>query len=335
MSESKAETSGCEFPTFQFTVDQEELGMRLDVFVARRVDGLSRSKASELVKGGFVLINSKQPKPSVRLRSGDQVSATIAELKPELPIAEDIPLEILFEDSSIVAINKPPAMVVHPAKGHWQGTLTAALVHHFNQLSSIGGAQRPGIVHRLDRDSSGVILIAKSNVAHESLASQFEHRLVKKEYLAIVSPPPDRDRDEIDQPIGIHPYHREKMAIRADHKTSRTAQTYFETRRRAGRFGIVHAFPTTGRTHQIRVHLAHAGCPVLCDKLYSGRKRITRGELRTKSEQNRTDADDDEVVLGRQALHAVKIQFEHPTTGEPQTITAPLPADLLTVIDLL
>jgi len=219
-------------------------------------------------------------------------------------------------------------MVVHPAKGHWSGTLTSALAHHFAQLSSTGGPTRPGIVHRLDRDTSGVIVVAKTDRAHLALAAQFEARTVEKEYFALVHPAPDRDRDVIDQPIGVHPYQREKMAIRADHPTSRPARTYYEVTERFEGLAVLTVFPKTGRTHQIRVHLAYAGCPVLCDKLYSGRSRITRGELRRVPT-------DDFLLLDRMALHARRIALVHPETGAPLEISAPLPSDLEGVLSEL
>jgi 23S rRNA pseudouridine1911/1915/1917 synthase len=219
-------------------------------------------------------------------------------------------------------------MVVHPSKGHWSGTLTAALAFHFQQLSTAGGPTRPGIVHRLDRDTSGVIVVAKSDPVHVDLASQFEVRTVEKQYFAIVAGNPDRDADVIEQPIGVHPYQREKMAIRSDHRTSRDARTFYEVQQRFGRFAAVAVVPKTGRTHQIRVHLVHVGCPVLCDPLYGGRDRVTRGELRG-------DLPDDIVLLDRTALHARRLTFSHPVTGERVTIEAPLPADLVAVLDEL
>ena len=190
---------------------------------------------------------------------------------------ENIPLDILYEDEWLAAINKPPGMVVHPAKGHWAGTLTSALQFHFDTLSGAGGPTRPGIVHRLDRDTSGVFVVAKTDRAHFALADQFEQRTVEKEYFALVCGNPDRDRDLIDLPIGVHPYQREKMAIRRDHPTSRPAQRSTKSSsdsRALQRFALM---PKTGRTHQIRVHLSSIGCPVLCDRYYGGRTVLTRG----------------------------------------------------------
>ncbi|MGE3776404.1 MAG: RluA family pseudouridine synthase, partial [Pirellulaceae bacterium] len=235
-----------------------------------------------------------------------------------------IPLDVLYEDDELVAINKPANMVVHPARGHWSGTLTAALAFHFRHLSSLGGPARPGVVHRLDRETSGVILIAKNDLTHFSLTSQFAKRTIEKEYLAIVVGRPEHDRDVIEAPIGVHPYQREKMAIRAGHTTSRPARSYYEVVERFRGFAAVRVVPHTGRTHQIRLHLCHIGCPVLCDRLYGGRGRVTRGEL--------VGSADAEAVLERHALHARRLRFAHPTTGATLEIQAPIPADMEAVL---
>ncbi len=233
---------------------------------------------------------------------------------------------MLYEDEDVVVINKPPGMVVHPARGHWSGTLASALQFRFGPtLSAAGGPSRPGIVHRLDRDTSGAILVARSDQAHAKLAKQFEARSIEKEYFAVVSGCPQRDRDLIDCPIGFHPHVREKMAIRRDQPDSRSAQTFYEVLERFDGFAAVKLLPKTGRTHQIRVHLNHVGCPVLCDRQYGGRSRITRGEICR-------DPADATVLLERQALHARRLRFAHPATGVPLEIEAPLPADITAVL---
>ncbi len=220
-------------------------------------------------------------------------------------------------------------MVVHPARGHWSGTLASALQFHFGPtLSATGGLSRPGIVHRLDRDTSGVILVARNDQAHARLAEQFAARQIEKEYLAIVCGSPAHDRDYIDSPIGFHPHVRQMMAIRRDTPESRPAETFYEVLERFDGFATVKLLPKTGRTHQIRVHLSHIGCPVLCDRQYGGRGRISLGELRR-------DPTDDRVLLERQALHARRVRFEHPTTGQPLEIEAPLPEDIAATIDAL
>lgn len=303
------------------TVSDEEDHERLDSFLVRHFSGFSRVKLQRAIAAKNVLINHGPAKSSTRVKPGQEVRFLPPEPEPEGSIPEDIPLNILFEDDHLVAINKPALMVVHPAKGHWSGTLTAALAFHFKQLSSVGGPTRPGIVHRLDRDTSGVILVAKTDQAHIALASQFENRTVEKEYFALVSPAPNHDRDVIDKPIGAHPYQREKKAIREGHSTSRQASTFYEVVERFQGFASVRLKPKTGRTHQIRVHLAHIGSPVLCDRLYSGRSRLSLKDL-TRREG------DDRLLLGRHALHARYIKFAHPVTGEVVEIVAALPPEI-------
>jgi 23S rRNA pseudouridine1911/1915/1917 synthase len=212
------------------------------------------------------------------------------------------------------------------------------LVHRFNtQLSGIGGQVRPGIVHRLDRDTSGVIVVAKTDAAHKSLAEQFHERTVRKEYLAIVAGRPDRDADRVNEPIGPHPTHREKMALRPDHPDARPAETFFQAVERFPGFALMRAMPKTGRTHQIRLHLAHIRCPVLCDKQYGSRSRITAGELRSITRQKRLapGVADDVVLLDRQALHAYRLTLMHPLSGKPLECEAPLPPDMARVLDCL
>jgi len=310
------------------TVSEDQVGLRVDALLAKALPQVSRAKIQKSMRKGLVWIDGEKAKPSFRVKEGQEIKFELPPVESDAPIPEDIPLEILFEDDHMAAINKPPAMVVHPAKGHWSGTLTAALAFHFQKLSGVGGEHRPGIVHRLDRDTSGVIIVAKTDQAHRNLAKQFELRTVNKTYLAIVSPEPDRDRHLVDKPIGHHPYQREKMAIRVGHSTSRDASTFFEIVERFRGFAIVHAMPKTGRTHQIRLHLAHWGHPVLADRLYSGRAKIM-------SEQISKEKKDDSVLLDRQALHALKIEFAHPETGERMTVEAPLREDLMHTIEAL
>jgi 23S rRNA pseudouridine1911/1915/1917 synthase len=308
-------------------VGPEDHGKRLDIFLFEKHAAQSRSGVQRLIDADVVTVNTHAIRPSFRLKAGQTVSVSSFQLPGETVIGEDIPLSVLYEDDDLVAIDKPPGMVVHPAKGHWRGTLTAALAFRFRELSTFGGDHRPGIVHRLDRDTSGVILVAKNDRAHIQLTRQFERRTVRKRYFGLVSPPPDRDADLIEQPIGIHPYQREKMMIRDSHTTSRPAVTYFEVRTRWSGVAALDVFPRTGRTHQIRVHLAHIGSPILCDRLYSGRANVSRGWL--------LGTDDQTVVLQRQALHSAAIEFKHPTTHLPLSIEAPLPDDLRAVVELL
>ncbi len=313
----------------EVVVTSDEDDWRLDVFLAHRFTDYSRAHVRRVITAGGVKVDGKGGKPSFRLRPGQRVEVVLPEIPREGPHPEPIPLDILFQDDYLAVVNKPPGMVVHPARGHWTGTLTSALQYHFGgRLSSAGGPTRPGIVHRLDRDTSGAILVAKTDLVHSRLAAQFSERTVEKEYFALVSGVPERDRDFIDRPIGVHPHQREKMAIRRDDRQGREAETFYEVAERFDGFAAVRIRPKTGRTHQIRVHLAHVGCPVLCDRQYGGRSEITRGEIRR-------DPQDGAVLLSRQALHARRLRFDHPATGLPVEVEAPLALDIQAVLDAL
>ncbi len=311
----------------ELIVGAEQTDARLDAFLASQFPNYSRVKLRQAISAGGVLVDDKRTKPAYRLHAGQKVIITLPEIVVDSPQPEDIPLDILYEDDYVIAVNKSPDMVVHPAKGHWSGTLTSALAFRFAQLSSVGGPTRPGIVHRLDRETSGVIVVAKTDQAHLGLASQFESRTIEKEYTAIVIGSLDRDRDVIEQPIGVHPYHREKMAIRPDHETTRDAKTFYEVIERFRGFALVKVLPKTGRTHQIRVHLAHAGTPVLCDRLYGGRSQITLGEI--------TGDEETDVVLNRHALHARRLTLIHPITNQPIEFIAPLRSDMDSLLTTL
>jgi 23S rRNA pseudouridine1911/1915/1917 synthase len=296
------------------------------VFLARCLPGQSRSFLSRVIEKGGVRVDGVAARGSLKLRPGSVVRFTVPEPPRAGPAAEEIPLVFLHVDAWMAAVDKPAGMVVHPAKGNWKGTLAGALKWHLERgdaaapgLSTAGGPTRPGIVHRLDRDTSGVIVVARSEEAHHALARQFERRTVEKTYLAITQGRPQLDRDEIDLPIGIHPYQREKMAVRRDHATSREAVTRFEVVERFRNAALVRVTPKTGRTHQIRVHLAAIGCPVLCDGLYSGRTVIEPGLLGLPPGP---------PLLGRQALHAARLCLDHPASGQRTEFTAPLPADM-------
>ena len=311
-----------------WTISADDAGVRLDVFLASHDAQLSRTFIRNQIMAGRVLVDDKRAKVAYRLHEGQVVTALPFERRSESPEAEDIPLDILYEDEDFAVVNKSAGMVVHPAKGHWSGTLTSALAFHFQSLSSVGGPTRPGIVHRLDRDTSGVILIAKNNMAHQNLAAQFEARTVEKEYWAIVKGIPDRDRDQLNLPIGPHPHHREKMVTGPQIARGKTAETFYEVMERFSAMALVRAVPKTGRTHQIRVHLAHLGHPVLCDRLYGSTAQLTAHDL---------DAGEsaEEVLLDRQALHAHKICIVHPSSGERVSFDAPLASDLQTTLEYL
>jgi 23S rRNA pseudouridine1911/1915/1917 synthase len=309
-------------------VPGEQAGARLDWFIAQSFPSYSRTHIRKSINASGVKVNGRRAKAAQRLQAGDTVTVTLPELAKEGPEPAAIPLDILYEDDVIAVVNKPPGMVVHPGRGHWEGTLASALRYHFDELSEYGGPTRPGIVHRLDRDTSGVILVAKTDAAHMRSAIQFENREVSKEYFALTAGAPSRDRDQIDLPIGIHPYQREKMAIRRDHPSARPAQSFYEVSERFDGYAAVRITPKTGRTHQIRLHLASVGCPVLCDRLYGGRAKLTRGEIRR-------DPRDEEVILDRQALHALRLTIRHPLTNAEMTFEAGLPNDLQRTLDEL
>jgi 23S rRNA pseudouridine1911/1915/1917 synthase len=321
--------------TFVVTVEEAAAGRRLDAYLAEAIPTVSRSRVRRGIDQKLALVNGAPQRASFRVSAGERIELTVP-AAAEGPQAEPIDLDVLYEDDAMVVINKPPGMVVHPAKGHWSGTLAAALVHRFETLSAVGGAARPGIVHRLDRDTSGVIAIAKTDAAHEALAAQFHDRQVAKEYMAIVAGRPDRDADRVVAAIGPHPTHREKMAIREDHADSRPAETFFEVVERFPGFALVRAKPKTGRTHQIRLHLMHLRTPVLCDKLYGGRTKITAGELRTITRRKcATGVPDAATLLNRQALHAYRLAIQHPADGRTLEFEAPLPDDMARMLSAL
>ncbi len=332
-----SKVSGEELRDFEFLVTDEYSGKRVDLVLALLLDSYSRVFLRRIVMENKVCVNGKPVKPAFKVFAGQTITVNLLPPPPrEGPIPENIPLDIIFEDDCFVIVNKFPGMVVHPAKGHWSGTLTAALAYHFQQLSDAGGPTRPGIVHRLDRDTSGVIVIAKTNEVHFKLCAQFESREVTKTYMAIVAGTLDRDRDRIIQPIGNHPYQRDKMAIRAGHHSSRDAETFFEVVKRFPGYAFLKVEPKTGRTHQIRLHMAHIGCPILCDRLYGGHASVMRGQLQRRQVRGLPPLDtDSDVVLTRHALHAAKLEFDHPKTGERMSFEAPLPEDLQHTLDIL
>jgi 23S rRNA pseudouridine1911/1915/1917 synthase len=320
-------------------VEAEAAGSRLDVFLTKFLPGQSRSFLARVIEKGAVRVDGVTARASFKLKAGAVVRFTVPEPPRAGPAAEEIPLDFLHVDAWLAAVNKPAGMVVHPAKGNWKGTLAGALKWHLERgaeaagsgptaagqgLSTAGGPTRPGIVHRLDRDTSGVIVVARTEAAHHALAKQFERRTVEKTYLALTQGVPQLDRDEIDLPIGIHPYQRERMAVRRDHSTSREAVTRYEVLERFRGAALVRVTPKTGRTHQIRVHLAAIGCPVLADGLYSGRTQIEPAFLGLPPGP---------PLLERQALHAAQLCLDHPETRQRMEFTAPLHADMQLLLD--
>ncbi|HEY1064572.1 MAG TPA: RluA family pseudouridine synthase [Pirellulales bacterium] len=317
------------------TVAPEDSGARLDQYLARQFPTYSRVHLRRIINAGNVRITNhggpteRGGKAAYRLKGGEELSVVLPKLIRDLPRAENIPLDVLFEDEAMIVVNKPPAMVVHPARGHWSGTLVSALQWRLDQqLSAVGGPQRPGIVHRLDRDTSGVIVVAKDDDAHIQLSLQFQSRTTQKEYWTLVYGEMDRHSDWIVKEIGPHPTHREKMAVRDGHPLSRAAETFYEVVEKFAGYTLLKVLPKTGRTHQIRVHLAEIGFPVVCDRLYSGRAELIRGDLIR-------DPSDRTVLLSRQALHARRLQINHPRSDKPLDLIAPIPDDLQRALDAL
>jgi 23S rRNA pseudouridine1911/1915/1917 synthase len=306
-------------------------GVRLDSYLVNVFGEYSRSTLKRVIDSGGVEVNSKQAKASYKVRHGDVIRVRPPKPEYEGPQAEDVPLDVLFEDEYLAVINKPANMVVHPAKGNWSGTLVNALRHRFPQLSGLNGDYRAGIVHRLDRDTSGVILVAKQEQTHKDLSLLFEHRKIFKEYVAITQGILDRDSDYVESRIAHHKIDRIKMIVaEEDDEDSKDACTYYEVIERFRGFTLCRCQPKTGRTHQIRVHLASVGCPVLADKVYSGRDR-----LRLSDVAEGVGEDEDEVLLPRQALHAHRLRFRHPRTGVVMEAEAPLPAEFVRTLEVL
>jgi 23S rRNA pseudouridine1911/1915/1917 synthase len=318
-------TNNSEPRIIDLTVKRKIEGSRLDQYLVSAFAGFSRSVLQKAIDAGGVTVNGHPAKASYRVRYGDQVRVQLPEPSHELPVPEDIPLDVLYEDEFLALINKPADMVVHPAKGHWSGTLVNALQFRFSQLSQANGDYRPGIVHRLDRDTSGVILVAKDEQTHRELSAQFEQRKIFKEYTAITAGVLDRDSDYIEGRIGKHPHDRVKMAVfdDDDEEIGKEACSYYEVDERFAGYTLCRINPRTGRTHQIRVHLASVGCPVLADKIYSGRDSLKLSDL-----VHDLDPAQDEVILSRQALHARRLRFFHPRLQRVVEAEAPLAADL-------
>ncbi len=278
-------------------------GERLDSFIARNSE-FSSSRAVGLIEAGAVLINGKTASKKDKLKLGDRVDITVPEAVPLEVKAENIPLDIIYEDDDLIVVNKPKGMVVHPAAGNWEGTLVNALLYHAgNSLSGINGVMRPGILHRIDKDTSGLLMVAKNDKAHNSLALQIKEHSFTREYEAVVHGNVKQDEGRIDAPIGRHPVKRKQMCVIA--QNSKEAVTNFTVLERFGSFTHVRCRLETGRTHQIRVHMQYIGHPVAGDEVY-GPKKVAGG-------------------LSGQCLHARKIGFVHPTTGEYMEFESDLP----------
>jgi 23S rRNA pseudouridine1911/1915/1917 synthase len=315
-------TPSADSPCVDLVVRRKVEGTRLDQYLVLMLSELSRSAVQRVIDAGAVLVNGHPTKASYKIRYGDQVRVWPPPPTHDLPVPEDIPLDVLYEDEYLAVINKPADMVVHPAKGHWSGTLANAIQYRFGKLSQLNGEYRPGIVHRLDRDTSGVILIAKDEAAHRNLSYQFETRKVFKEYTAITAGVLDRDSDYIEGRIARHPDDRIKMIVTDEEDDGKEACSYYEVIERFRGFTLCRIQPRTGRTHQIRVHLASIGCPVLADKTYGGRDCLRLSDLVLG-----LDPQADELLMPRQALHASRLRFYHPQRRTFVEVEARLPPE--------
>jgi 23S rRNA pseudouridine1911/1915/1917 synthase len=304
-----------------FSVPEDSDGARLDRFLVSILPNRSRSWVQRMIKEGHVQIAGRPAKPNQPVKVGQQVSLVILDPVEGEPEPEELALPILYQDRDIAVVDKPAGMVVHPAAGHARGTLVNALLHHVNDLSGIGGEKRPGIVHRLDRGTSGLMVVAKHDAAHEELARQFREREVEKEYIALVWGEVQTGR-RIDAPIGRDSANRKKMSARA--RRSREAVTRITRAERLNpALTLAHVAIHTGRTHQIRVHLSAIGHPIVGDPLYGGVRRHVPGDLRAVSH------------LERPFLHAARLAFKHPSDHRRMEFTSPLPDDLQQVLDSL
>lgn len=312
-----------ESETLTFTVTEKDIDRRLDAFLAESVAGWSRSRLQRLIDDEDVLVNGKPSKSSYKLRKGDEIEAELITSAATSFTPEDIPLNIVYEDEQLAVINKPAGLVVHPAAGIQSGTLANGLAFHFQQLPSSGSTARPGIVHRLDRDTSGLLVVAKTESSLEQLSDQFRARTVFKSYAALVHGRLAAERGRIEQPIARDPTNRTKMAVV---RGGRSALSVFSVRRRFDRFTVLDIDLKTGRTHQIRVHLAWLKHPVVGDETYGGGRDNTVQDARLRARIKN---------LGRQFLHAEKLSFDHPTSGKRMEFVAELPEELLSLLQEL
>ena len=299
-----------------FTVPEADAGARLDAFLASHIEGWSRARLQRLIEDGDVLVNGRAAKASYKLRAADEIEAELTAPPTTSFLPEDIPIDVVYEDNDLIVLNKPAGIVVHPGAGAKTGTLANALAFHFQNLSTAGGVARPGIVHRLDKGTSGLLVAAKTEQAHGNLADQFREREVFKSYVALVHGQVEKDRGEIDEPIARDPRHRTRMAIV---RGGRAALSIYRARERFDRFTLIDVELKTGRTHQIRVHLAWIKHPVVGDETYGSGRDRTVADPKIRGQISR---------LGRQFLHAEKLGFKHPSTGERIQLNAPLPDEL-------
>jgi 23S rRNA pseudouridine1911/1915/1917 synthase len=327
-------------------VPAEAAGQRLDQFLTSQLEGVSRSRVQLLLEQGDVLVNGARPKASSKLRGGESIAIS-GEPRPAplKAIAEDIPLQVVFEDANLAVIDKPAGMMVHAGSGQTEdarnrGTLVNALLHRFRALSTTSGELRPGIVHRLDKDTSGLIIVAKNDRTHAALAEMFSTRQVKKTYIALVHGSVERAKGTITAAIGRDPMRRTRMTTRVQ-EDGRSAVSHYEVVRRLatrfGKFTLVRVRIETGRTHQIRVHMASIGHPVVGDTLYGASGQLTdqAAMQAAPSKAARRKAEPERLRLGRNFLHAAELEFTHPKTGKPLSLASPLPEALNAFLERL
>ncbi len=293
--------------SYHFEVDEASSKKRLDVFLSENLPDMSRSRLKKLIEEKWVIVNEKFRTAGYKVRVKEKIEFQVPPLEPLNAEPENLPLDIIFEDEHMLAVNKPAGMVVHPAPGHSRGTLVNALLHYCKDLSGISGIERPGIVHRLDKETSGLVLVAKTEAAHKDLAAQFKKREIKKEYCALVKGNVKKEKGTIDSAVGRHQSQRKKMET----GHGRTACTHFEVLERGKNWTYLKLHPETGRTHQIRVHLASIHHPILGDKLYGG-KNPNPGKLK----------------MDRQALHASKLELIHPISRKNFSFSTKIPFDM-------
>jgi 23S rRNA pseudouridine1911/1915/1917 synthase len=315
----------------QLTVEARAHGWRVDHYLSRLFPNYSRGQFQRAIEQHYVLLNGLPVKASRRVRVNDRISVRLPAEPDGTLAAEDIPLAVVYEDDALVVINKSADMVTHPGKANYRGTLAAALQFHFNRLSDVAGQLRPGIVHRLDRDTTGVIVVAKDNQAHHRLSAQFEERSVTKEYRAIVRGSVSTEQGLIETHVTVHPRVREKMIVCAPGKNTRVAVTQYDVLERFRGFSYLRLLPRTGRTHQLRVHLRHIGHPIVADRLYGGHAELRLSEVAP----HLTNDGEDVTLIDRQALHAARLVIRHPVSEQPLECTAPLPEDMQRTLEAL
>ena len=304
-----------------YVVEKCDTGSRLDVYIST-VCELSRSAAARLIESGEVVVNGRPSQKKYAVKEGDEITVTLPEPEEYEAVAEDIPLDVVYEDSDIIVINKPEGMVVHPAPGNYTGTLVNALLYHCrDSLSGIGGVMRPGIVHRIDKDTSGLLVVAKNDAAHAALSAELSYHGIEREYHALVRGGFKTESGTVDLPIGRHPVDRKKMAVLPSDPTARNAVTHYEVVEQFGQVSYLRLRLETGRTHQIRVHMAHLGHALLGDEVYATNK-IRFEKLHAS-------------LLHGQALHAARLELTHPRTKERMSFEAPLPQNFAELLRIL